>query len=186
MNVLVGYASAHESTKGIAEEIQNRLVKSGLQADVRAIDEVDALETYDAVVLGSALHNMKWLPPAAAFVRSHAAELSRRPIWLFSVGSLGETSSFLGQRAATLFRRMRGKRDTQEMAGFRQTIRPRDHRNFAGAIERNHWNRAGDVFLRALGGSYGDHRDWRDIDTWAEGIAAQLRAAEPAGLGEHV
>ena len=144
--ILVGYASAHGSTKGIAEEIGNRLAKAGLQAEVRSIDEVNALEAYDAVVLGSALHNMRWLPPALAFVKRHASELSRRD------------------------------RDTKEMAGFRRTVRPRDHRNFAGAIQRTDWNLVGDLFLRACGGTYGDHRDWRDIDAWADGIAREMQA----------
>lgn len=172
--ILVGYASAHGSTKGIAEEIGRRLIKAGLRAEVRTIEDVRTVETCDAVVLGSAIHNMKWLPPAAAFVRSHATELSRRPTWLFSVGSLGKTSSFLGPRAAKLFRRMRGDRDTTEMAALRRAARPRSHRNFAGAIERAHWNRIGDLFLKAFGGSYGDHRDWRDIDAWADEIAREL------------
>jgi menaquinone-dependent protoporphyrinogen oxidase len=68
MKVLVGYASAYGSTKGIAKQIGDRLTKAGLQVDVRPIDEIDAIEPYAAVVLGSAIHNMNWLPHAAAFV----------------------------------------------------------------------------------------------------------------------
>lgn len=66
MKVLVGHASACGSTKGIAQEIGDRLTHAGLQADVRPVDEVDTLAGYDAVVLGSAVHNMAWLPQAAA------------------------------------------------------------------------------------------------------------------------
>jgi menaquinone-dependent protoporphyrinogen oxidase len=179
MKALVAYASAHQSTIGIANEIGERLTQAGLQTEVRAIDEVDALETYDAVVLGSAIHSSAWLPQAAAFVRSHAADLATRPVWLFSVSSVGDTSSFLGPRATRFIQRTR--KDTKELAGFRQAIRPRDHRNFAGSIERSHWNLFGDLFLRALGGSYGDHRDWRDIDAWADAIARQMLPVK-AGL----
>lgn len=178
MSVLVGYASAYGSTKGIAKEIGDRLTKAGLKADVRPIDEIEAIETYEAVVLGSAIHNMAWLPQAAAFVRSHTADLATRPVWLFSVSSVGDTSSFLGPRVARLFRRMR--KEPKEIAALRQAIGPREHRNFAGAIERTHWNLAGHLFLKAFGGSYGDHRDWQDIDAWADGIARQLRVAQEA------
>ena len=72
-------------------------------------------------------------------------------------------------------RRMRS--EPRDITRFRQAIQPRGHRTFCGAIERAHWNLAGHLFLKAFGGSYGDHRDWRDIDNWAEMIARQLLAA---------
>ena len=71
VNVLVGYASAYGSTKGIAQEIGDRLIHTGLHADIRPVDEIDAVDAYDAAVVGSAIHNMAWLPEAASFVRSH-------------------------------------------------------------------------------------------------------------------
>lgn len=178
MRVVVAYASAYGSTKGIAKEIGGRLTKASLQAEFRPIDEIEAIETCDAVVLGCTIHNMAWLPQATAFVRTHTADLASRQVWLFSVSSVGDTSSFFGPRVTRFMRRMR--KEPKEIAGFRQTIRPRDHRNFAGAIERAHWSLAGNLFLKAFRGNYGDHRDWRDIDAWADGIARQLRAAPEA------
>ena len=175
VKVLVGYATAHGSTKGIAEEIGHVLADAGLPTEVRAIDEINALAAYDAVVLGSAIHNMAWLPQATAFVQSHAADLSLRSVWLFSVSSVGDTSSFFGRRAARLMRRMRS--EPRDITQFRQAIQPRGHRTFCGAIERAHWSLAGHLFLKAFGGSYGDHRDWPDIDNWAEAVARQLLAA---------
>jgi len=168
-NILVAYASAHGSTKGIAKMIGDRLSRAGLHADVRPIDEVAALESYDAVVIGSAIHNQTWLAPAAAFVRDQAAILSKRPVWLFSVSSIGETSSFFGPKVSRLIRRMR--KESSEMAGLRVAIRPRDHRNFAGAVQPADWGRFGALFLTVLGGTHGDHRDWEDIGAWADGIA---------------
>jgi menaquinone-dependent protoporphyrinogen oxidase len=143
---------------------------------VQPVDEIDAIKKYDAVVLGSAIHNMAWLPRAAAFMRDNAADLGDRPVWLFSVSSVGETSSFFGPRVTGIMRRMR--REPKDIAGFRQILDLRDHRTFAGAVERTHWNLAGHLFLKAFGGSYGDHRDWSDIDTWADRIAEQLQAAQ--------
>jgi len=174
MNILVGYATAHESTKGIAKAIGETLTRAGLDAEVRPMDEIYTLDAYDAVVLGSAIHGGSWLPEAASFVEVRAAQLAARPVWLFSVSSVGETSSVFGPKVAGFMRRMRT--ETKEIAGFRKLFRPRDHRSFAGAIERAHWNLAGDLFLKAFGGSYGDHRDWVDIATWADGIARELRA----------
>ena len=58
MRALVGYASAYGSTKGIAQEVGDRLTGAGLRAEVRPLDEVEALDAYDGVVLGSAIHNL--------------------------------------------------------------------------------------------------------------------------------
>jgi hypothetical protein len=63
-----------------------------------------------------------------------------------------------------------------EVAAFRKALHARDHPGFAGAIERSHWSLPGHLFVRALGGHYGDYRDWVEIDAWADGIAGQLRS----------
>lgn len=181
MRVAVAYATAYGSTKGVASELAAEFTRAGIQVEVKPIDELDALEGYDAVVLGSAIHNMSWLPRAARFVQEHHLELAARPVWLFSVSSVGDTSSFFGPRVGHLMRRMR--KEPRDVAGFRTAIRPRDHRNFAGAVERSHWNLAGHLFLKAFGGSYGDHRDWRDIDAWADDIARELLAIENTVTG---
>ena len=62
-----------------------------------------------AVVLGSAVHNRRWLPGASAFVRDHAGVLADRPVWLFSVSSVGDFGSFLAPPVARVMRRARGE-----------------------------------------------------------------------------
>jgi Flavodoxin len=181
MNVLVGFASAHGSTRGVAEAIAGRLAEAGLAAAARSVDDIDTIHGYDAVVLGSAIHDRSWLPQATTFVQNHIVELGASPVWLFSVSSIGDTTSFFAPKVARLMRRMRS--EPKQVAGFRRTISVRGHRNFAGAIERAHWDLAGHLFLKTFGGSYGDHRDWQDIDAWAHGIARQLLAVEETTLG---
>jgi len=176
MKVVVGYASAYGSTKGIATGVAERLTRAGVQVDLRPMDEFVSVEGYDAAVLGSAIHNMAWLPQAASFVETHRAELATRPVWLFSVSSVGDTNSFFGPRVGRFMRRMR--KEPKGIESIRLAILPRNHRNFAGVVERSHWNLAGHLFLRAFGGSYGDHRDWQDIHAWADDIARQLATFE--------
>jgi menaquinone-dependent protoporphyrinogen oxidase len=173
MHVLVGYATAHGSTKGVAQAIGDRLARSGHDVDVRPLhEELTQLGDYDAAVLGSAIHNQRWLPQGAAFLRTHSAALAERPLWLFSVSSVGDTTSFFHPRIAGLMRRVRS--EPKDVATYRQLLRPHDHRSFAGAVERTHWDLFGHLFLRALGGTYGDHRDWDDIARWADDIALDL------------
>lgn len=172
MIVLVGYASAHGSTQGAAKQIRDRLQERGVAADVRPVSEVEDLGHYDAAVLGSAIHGGKWLPPARQFVDRHTAGLRERPVWLFSVSTLGDEESMFPPQVARRLRALR--KETPELAGFRAAIAPREHRNFAGSIARSHWSTSGRVFFRAMGGRYGDFRNRAAIEAWADRIAAQL------------
>jgi menaquinone-dependent protoporphyrinogen oxidase len=178
--VLVGYATAHGSTRGVAERIGSRLRPHRIVADVRPVADVQDLGRYDAAVLGSAIHGGRWLPDAKQFVDRHATALTQRPVWLFSVSTIGDEESMFPPRAARRLRALR--KETPEVAGFQATVHPREHRNFAGAVDRSHWPASGRAFFRAMGGRYGDHRNWAAIEAWADRIAAQLDPA-PAGHG---
>ena len=148
MTILVAYASAHWSTKGIAEEIADRLTKAGFKTALHSVGDLTDLRLYEAVVLGSAIHNQAWLPEAAEFLTSHASELARLPVWLFSVSSVGSKSSFFGPQVSQLIRSRRREPDVVRAA--RPELEPRDHHYFAGAIERGHWNRDRAVERRRL------------------------------------
>jgi menaquinone-dependent protoporphyrinogen oxidase len=178
MDVLVGFASDHGSTKGVAERIASRLRNEGFEVDLRPIDGIDALDCYHAVVLGSAIHNQAWLPRAAKFIDDNAAGLASRPTWLFSVSSVGDTNSFFGPRVTRWIQRSR--QEPKGVTRLLALVGARAHRNFTGAVERGHWNVLGTVFLRTLGGTFGDHRDWADIDAWASALGQQLRTLEPS------
>ena len=172
MKVFVGYASAHGATQGIAERIAHGLRQRALDVDVLPMSAANGLSGYDAVVLGSAIHGGKWLPEAHQFVERETAALRARPVWLFSVSTLGDEESMFRQRVADRLRRMR--QETPELAQFRKSVGPREHRNFAGAIRRSDWPATGRAFFRAMGGRYGDHRNWTAIDAWTEQIARSL------------
>ena len=171
MSVLVAYATAHGSTKQVAARIAERLRAAGAVVDLRAADDVDDASTYSAVVLGSAVHNGRWLTPASALL-ARIGERSAGELWLFSVCTVGETTSFLGPRLSRL---ARGRRPLPEEIA--RTGAP--HRYFAGVIERSHWNVLGRLFFLVTGGSYGDHRDWEDIERWSDQIAGALGAQRP-------
>ena len=60
MHVLVTVASRHGSTREIADAIAQELRMPGIDADVRHVEEVPDLNSYDAVVLGSAIYMGNW------------------------------------------------------------------------------------------------------------------------------
>ena len=53
----------------------------------------------------------------------------------------------------------------------------RDHRMFAGKLDRRQLGRLQRVALLVFRGLDGDFRDWAQIRQWADGIAAQLTPA---------
>jgi menaquinone-dependent protoporphyrinogen oxidase len=175
MVVLVGYASAHGSAQGVAKRIGDRLHQHGVAVEVQPMNNVQDLGRYDAAVLGSAVHGGRWLPTAAQFMERNAAVLHERPVWLFSVSTLGDEESMFRPRVAKWLRALR--KETPEIASFRAAVGPREHRNFAGAIAPSHWPVSGRAFFRAMGGRYGDHRNWAAIEAWADRIAVQVLPA---------
>ena len=96
MTVLVVYASRHGATEGIAARIAARLADSGAAVDLRRVDQVEALDAYDAVVFGAPVYDQSWPPEADRFVTAHRDALAARPLWLFSVGSFGDTKRLIG------------------------------------------------------------------------------------------
>jgi menaquinone-dependent protoporphyrinogen oxidase len=60
--VLVSYATAAGSTAGIAERIAGVLRTASRDAVCRPADPDPDLADFDALVLGSAVHDMAWLP----------------------------------------------------------------------------------------------------------------------------
>ena len=172
MKVLVAYATAHGSTRGIAERIAERLRESGLHIDLRDLGEGYLPGQYDAFVLGSAIHNGKWLAEATRAIESAADALRRRPAWLFSVSTIGEESSGLGRLPSWAARKLRP--EPRHVTDFRRLFDVRGHHAFAGVVTRGDWGRFGNVFLHAMGGRFGDLRNWQEVDRWAAAIAEGL------------
>lgn len=172
MTVLIAYATFHGSTQGVAERIGSRLALSGLDTDVRMVGEVKDVAAYDAAILGSAIHGGKWLPQGTDFVRRYGPTLRGRPIWLFSVSTVGDEESMFRSAVAARMRAMR--KESPQLVEFRQIVAPIEHRNFAGAVASSDWPLTGRLFFRAVGGRYGDHRNWGAIDAWGDEIASRL------------
>ncbi len=163
MRVLIAHVSPFGSTRGIGERIAARLRDRGLQADCRPTYEIQSLHGYDAVIVGSAIHNQAWLPEAADFLTTHADELLARSVWLFSVGLPGALARPL--------RKMAMREGQSAVAPFMALVQPHDTYLFSGVVRREQFPLMGRMLLRFAGGSFGDFRDWPEIDAWADGIS---------------
>jgi menaquinone-dependent protoporphyrinogen oxidase len=176
MRVLVAYASRYGATQGIAERIAATLRQQGIEATVEGAERAGDPAGYDAAVIGSAAYYFHWMKPAAKFVRSNAESLASRPVWLFSSGPLGtKDKDDKGRDLCAVL-------EPKEIAEFRETVKPRDHRVFFGAMDPSKLgfthrliyklpaNRDNALFPQ------GDFRNWADIEAWAGGIAETLKA----------
>src|ERR671935_1098993 len=90
MKVLVTAATRHGATGEIAQAIGEALRDQGLDPTVIPAEQVDTVDGYDAVVLGSAVYAGHWLKPAKELVRRCSPALAARPVWLFSGGPVGD------------------------------------------------------------------------------------------------
>ena len=168
-SVLVAYASKHGSTEAIAEAIAATLRESGLQADCIDAGEAASLESYDGVVLDSAVYMRRWRREARKFLHRHADELARRRLWIFSSGPLGDPAkddAGWSEPAATIAEAER--------------IGARDHVIFGGSLPSEPESFMQRSMAKNMPPEYRDRRDWDEIRTWAAGIAAELGAATPA------
>ena len=155
--VLVAYASLHGATAGIAGWVADELRSGGLDAWAVPAAHVTRLDDIDAVVIGSAVYVDQWVPEAADLVRTQAEELRRRPVWLFSSGTVGGVAPSVVPA------------EQQQLASL---VGARGSATFAGALDRP---------TSELAAPAGDWRDEHDVRRWAREIAAALTVVPSPG-----
>ncbi len=165
MKVLVTVSSKHGSTEEIGRAIADSLRAADIEVDAVAPESVASLDGYDAVVVGSALYMGRWMGPARDFVQSHADELRRRAVWLFSSGPVTGAEDPADSAA--------GKRLLELVGG-------REHRVFAGKLERAGLGFTERTIVRMIKSPWGDYRPWDSIREWTTTIATAVNAV-PAG-----
>lgn len=66
--------------------------------------------------------------------------------------------------------------DPVDVAEILAATKARDHRVFAGKIDKKNLSFPERAMLMAFRGLEGDFRDWAEIKEWASGIAGALRS----------
>ena len=174
MTVLITAASEHGATREIAARIGADLADHGIDVDLKEPEEVQDLAPYDGFVVGSAIYLGHWLKPARSLLEAHAGELSQRPTWLFSSGPI------VGDPPAA------DPADAAVGDLLAERVHAREHKVFAGKIDKSQLNWCEKIAVRATHAREGDYRDWQAVDDWAASIARELQqrhatVAEPAG-----
>jgi menaquinone-dependent protoporphyrinogen oxidase len=165
MIVLIAYASKYGATAEIAEAIAQRLRQLGLHVDCRVASDVRSVESYDAVILGSAVYMKRWRGEARRFLRRHARAPAVRPLWVFSSGPTGDPA---GDNPAWTEPR-RTLRRVAALGGV-------DHVVFGGRVPAEPHGLAARAMAENTPPEYRDRRDWDAIRARADRIAGALRA----------
>ena len=166
MKVLVSAASRHGATTEVAATIAAVLTAAGVEGLVVAPAEVTSLDGFDAAVIGSAVYVGRWLEPATDLVERQRHALVTMPVWLFSSGPIGDPP--------------KPAEDSVDAAALVALVGAREHRVFAGRIDKDRLGLGERAILAAVRAPEGDFRPWPEIEAWATGIAAALREPVPA------
>lgn len=165
MTVLVAYASKRGSTAEIAETVAATLRREGLRVCLEKVEEVESLERYDAIVIGSAVYMKRWRGDARHFVKRHRKALRQKPFWVFSSGPVGDPSNDNPNWTEP----PKIVEKVEELGG-------RGHVVFGGCLPAEPKNFMERAMLEGTPREYRDRRNWAEIRDWATGIAADLAA----------
>jgi menaquinone-dependent protoporphyrinogen oxidase len=122
---------------------------------------VTSLDSYDAIILGSAVYAGRWMKPMRELVDRFEGELAGRMVWLFSSGPIGDPPT--------------PEEDPVDVAPILEKTSARDHFLFAGKIDRKKLNFGERAIVGALKAPEGDFRDWVEIRERALAIAKELK-----------
>jgi menaquinone-dependent protoporphyrinogen oxidase len=168
-SILVAYATRYGSTHEVAGQVAATLRDNGLEVDLQPVGQVQTVDDYRAVVLGTPLYIGRWLKDARRFLTRHQEALTERPVAVFSLGPTGE-----GEEE---WEGVQGQLDKQ-LAEF-PWLEPVAVALFGGKYDPS---RLG-LFHRLLAALPAsplhemparDLRDWEEICAWANELAAKL------------
>ncbi|QLY28545.1 flavodoxin domain-containing protein [Nocardia huaxiensis] len=176
---LVAYASRYGSTREIAEQVAAVLRAAGLDTDCRPMNDIRTVDEYRAFVLGAPFYYGRWPRPARRFLSRFGHVLAHRDVAVFATGQVDPQQPV---------EEIREQLDA--MLAHYDWLRP-----FLLGMFGGRWDPAGLSWpmrmLRKLPASplrvlpATDLRNWEDIKTWADRVAADLKAhvAQPNQSG---
>jgi menaquinone-dependent protoporphyrinogen oxidase len=154
--LLVAYATKHESTHEVADAVAVRLRERGLEAEVRPARDVGTLAPYGGVVIGGALYMGRWHDDARRFLSQHRDELTVLPLAVFAMGPRTVKDEDVADSRKQLDRALAKE----------PRLEPVTVAIFGGVVDpaKQHF-----PFTHM---DASDARDWEEIRSWADSVAA--------------
>jgi menaquinone-dependent protoporphyrinogen oxidase len=168
--VLVTYSSKRGGTEGIGRALGEALRTHGFEVVAASVDEVRAVGSFDAVIIGGALYANRWPGKLRSFVNRHLKQLRKVPVWFFSSGPLDDSADRQAIPA------------TAQVAVLAERVGAKGHVTFGGRLERGATGFPASAMAKKKSG------DWRNpesIRAWAAELAAEIPNAKPGKPIEH-
>jgi len=162
--LLVAYATKHGSTHEVADAVAVRLRERGLEAEVRSARGVATLAPYDGVVIGGALYMGRWHSDARRFLSHHRDELAVLPLAVFAMGPLTLEDEDVAD----------SRKQLDHALAKEPRLEPVTVAIFGGVV-----NPAKQHFPFTYVAT-SDARDWDEIRSWADSVAALSMPAAAA------
>jgi menaquinone-dependent protoporphyrinogen oxidase len=159
MRILISASSKHGSTAEIADRIGAVVAARGLEVTVSSPEDVEDLDGYGAVVLGSAVYAGHWMP-AVKDLAGRVATAGIPHVWLFSSGPIGDPP--------------KPDEDPVDVADIESATHAVDHAVFSGKLDKSKLNFGERAIIAAFHAPYGDFRRWDEVEAWASRIADRL------------
>jgi len=161
--ILIAYATKWGTTGSIAKEIAGVFREGGVACDVRPAHEVESIEGYRAVVLGSPVYHGHLLGPAETFRQRHGAALAKVPRALFIVSlTMARPSKPAVEKLIQRTRR------------FVEEFRPADVGLFAGALDYANLGFFTRTLMKLMHIPQGDFRKSEIVRKWAKDVLPRL------------
>jgi menaquinone-dependent protoporphyrinogen oxidase len=163
-SILIAFATKNGSTCEVAAEVAGRLSARGIVTYSCAAADVDSLDGYDGIVLGSALYLGRLHRDGSSFLHRFRRELLSRPLAVFAMGPRTLAEDDIAS----------SRRELDAALAKEPALRPFATAVFGGVFDpaqhRFPFNRmpASDV------------RDWRAISTWADDVARRFTSDKAA------
>ena len=161
MKVLITASSRHGATAEIAEAIAKEVRRGGFEVELKPPGDVETLEGYDAVIVGSAVYMTQWTESARALISRFSKELRELPVWAFSCGLAGVPSGDV--------------QDPRRVGPALLQLNAIDHQTFKGRLEFTNLNLRERSIARMGSAPEGDYREWDKIRAWANQIVQDLK-----------
>lgn len=163
---LVVYGSKYGATAEIAEKIGHILMESGISVDVTSAKKAGSPESYDLVVIGSALYIGQWRKEVINFIKKNQDTLITKKVWVFSSGPTSKEDPVKG---------VQGRLFPEKIQGAFDAIKPVDITVFHGNLNEEKLNGFEKFVINKVNAQMGDFREWEAIETWAKRITKQAK-----------
>ncbi|MDJ0757698.1 MAG: pentapeptide repeat-containing protein [Ardenticatenaceae bacterium] len=179
-HILIAYGSGTGSTAEVAEAIAtvlraqpegNSAAGSEVLVDVKNVLDIDDIDSYSAVVVGSSIRAGRWLPEAIDFVENMRQALKKRPVAYFTTCLTMVNNTPNSQRIVIGY--------MEPLLKLDPNIQPVALGLFAGSLDPGR-----QPIIPGEGGPYGDFRNWDAIREWAEKIRPLLLESQAEDFGK--